>query len=549
MIIKYIKKDIFRFIGASILLLLLSILAIFPAMITKVIIDAGFINRNFNIIIKLSILLGFLYIGKSILNYFTNKLFINIGQNLCLQLKSDVFSRLLRFPLDFFSDKDSGYIKSRISEVDKIIYLFTPQTFKIFLSIFEFLIVLVILFRLNINVTITMCIPLPIFYIISQSSMKQYKSKSNHLIEHTATYSGKINESLQGIEEIKTLSTEKHEEQKINTYNKKLVRLSVSQSNTLNLVTELISILTSLITVLALIICGYEVVNGRLSVGGVTAITMYVGKLYAPIMMLSTASITLQPSIISLQRINKLFYSKREGEEKNKKLRSITYIDSINFQNLYFKYLNREDVVLNNLSFEMKKNDVFIIKGANGAGKTTMIKLILKLYENYEGNILINNQSIKDIDDQSLKNNISIVSQKIFLFNDSIKNNILYGINSDVIEEDFKHVLQIVGLYDFINKLPMHEDTIIGERGVVLSGGQIQKIAIARAILKNSDVCIYDEASSHIDSLGKELLKNIIKHNKKNKITIIIDHSNYYDDISTKIINLSKNNTVKVGGF
>lgn len=545
MFFKYIRKNAIRIIILIITLIILSIISLLPGLITQEIIDEGFIKMKLDTIVILSIILGGLYIIKSVLNYITNKMFIDIGQNLCLELKSDIFSRLLRFPLEFFSDKDSGYIKSRVNEIDSVLQLFTPQTFKVIFSILEFFISLIILIKLNSRVIIFMCIPIPIFYIISKVSMNRYRDKSNIFIEHSAKYSGKINESLQGIEEIKILATEEHEENKINNYNKKLVKLSINQSNMLNFITEILGLLTSIVTVLAFIVCGYEVVNKRLSIGGVTAVTMYVGKLYSPVMMISSSSITIQPALISLKRIYEMFY--KDIDINKNKLELISNINSININNLSFKYKSRENFILNKLNLKLNKGDILIIKGANGTGKTTLIKLILKLYDDYSGSILINNKSLKEIDDMSIKENISIVSQKVFLFNDSIKNNILYGIKCNVTEEKYRYVLKVVNLEDFIKSLPMGDETIIGERGLSLSGGQIQKIAIARALIKDSDVCIYDEASSNIDTYGKKALKSIIKNNNENKINILIEHSDYYDDIGTKIIEFNNNDLMKEG--
>ena len=524
-LIKYSKEYHNRLIFAIVLMIFLAYINIIPAQLSQKIIDDGFIAKDFNFVLLFSLLLGFLYLFKSLLNYYSNSKFISISQNICSEIRRDVYAKVLNLPMNFFGENDSGYLNSRLSEVNSLQNLFSITTFKLIVSLFEFIIALIVLIKMDSRMALIICLPLPFFYFISNGSMRSYSRLTASALESSAKYSSKLNETLKGMEEIKISASENIQKEKIKKYDLKMMYKSIKQSKLLTSTTEILSFCMSILNTFVYIMGGYFVIKKNLSLGEFMALNIYVSKLYSPVISFSTIGLTIQPAITSLKRLQEFIFDIKIPDDHG--LIMLDKIFSIEAKNLNFGYTDK--LVLNNLSFVIKSGDVIKLSGLNGSGKSTLVKLILKLYAVHDGQILINKTDINKINKKSLCDKISVVSQKIFVFNDTLENNIC---------KNFRQKLNELGVDQKIFSINIDDGTIIGENGFKLSGGQIQKIAIARALLKNADVYIFDEASSNIDAETKENLKLIIKNYLMGKIVIIIDHSNYFDEIVQKKINL-----------
>jgi ABC-type multidrug transport system fused ATPase/permease subunit len=229
---------------------------------------------------------------------------------------------------------------------------------------------------------------------------------------------------------------------------------------------------------------------------------------------------SFQPAAVALERISELMEIAGEEESENGiRIKSIN--SGIEFRNVSFSYDNR--TLLSDINIYFKKGEKVILAGPNGSGKSTIIKLILGLYKPQKGSILIDDRDITKLSLSSLRKRISIVSQNTFLFNDTVRNNIIYS-NPEAEEEEIKEAARLSGAYDFIKGLDGGFDTTIGERGVRLSGGERQKISIARAILKDSDMIIFDEATTHLDAESERKVNALIQSSFKDKTCIIISH-------------------------
>jgi ABC-type multidrug transport system fused ATPase/permease subunit len=236
--------------------------------------------------------------------------------------------------------------------------------------------------------------------------------------------------------------------------------------------------------------------------------------------MFASIGMAFQPAIVALDRITDLM--SLAGEEKKENGIRICGINNrIEFNNVSFSYDTKR--VLSSVSFIINKGEKIVFAGPNGSGKSTIVKLMLGLYRAQSGSILFDSQDIEGISLSSLRERISIVSQNTFLFNDSIRNNILYS-RPEATEKEIEEAIRLSGACDFIKNLERGLDTGVGERGVRISGGERQKISIARAILKNSDVVVFDEATAHLDKESEQKLANLIREKFSDKTCIIISH-------------------------
>lgn len=536
-VFNYIKPKIKLFIISFLFLIGLSLISLLPPYVTKLAFDEGIMMKNLSILTKYVLMLVVIYILKSTFNYLSSALFTIVSQNTLLEIKKDLTNHIIKLPLEFFSNSESGYIVSRFGEVDSLSPLFSMQSFKLILSIFEFIGAMVIMFLMNVKLTLILVLIIPVFYLITKTFENAFGKLTSQTMEKAATFHGKFQQSVSGVEEIKRMNLEDKETEKINKINKDYVKSSIKYSILLSVGSEVIILLSSIVSVLLLYIGGKGVLQESLSIGTYMAFVGYFGKLYAPVINWNLSMFTFKPAFVALDRIKDFFLKYPQESETSDKIK-INEINMIEMKNVTFSYPDGKETVLNNFNLKAKRGDKLLLKGPNGSGKSTIIRLILGLYDNYDGEILINSIDLKKLSKRSLRSRISIVSQKIFLFNDTIENNI--KIAGDVSEEKYETALKKSGLKQFVDNLPLKDKTLVGENGIKLSGGEIQKVAIARALIKSdsSDLFIFDEAAAHLDKETKELIKSFIDTELCEKICIIIDHSDYFTDICNRTINL-----------
>jgi ABC-type bacteriocin/lantibiotic exporter with double-glycine peptidase domain len=536
-VFNYIRPRIKLFVISFLFLIGLSLISLLPPYVTKLAFDEGIMMKNLSILTKYVLILVVIYILKSTFNYLSSALFTIVSQNTLLEIKKDLTNRIIKLPLEFFSNSESGYIVSRFGEVDSLSPIFSMQSFKLILSIFEFIGAMVIMFLMNVKLTLILVLIIPVFYLITKTFETAFGKLTSQTMEKAATFHGKFQQSVSGVEEIKRMNLEDKETEKINKINKDYVKSSIKYSILLSVGSEAIILLSSIVSVLLLYIGGKGVLQESLSIGTYMAFAGYFGKLYAPVINWNLSMFTFKPAFVALDRIKDFFLKYPQESETSDKIK-INEINMIEMKNVSFSYPDGKETVLNNFNLKAKRRDKLLLKGPNGSGKSTIIRLILGLYDNYDGEILINSIDLKKLSKRSLRSRISIVSQKIFLFNDTIENNI--KIAGDVSEEKYETALKKSGLKQFIDNLPLKDKTLVGENGVKLSGGEIQKVAIARALIKSdsSDLFIFDEAAAHLDKETKELIKTFIDTELCEKICIIIDHSDYFNDICNRTINL-----------
>lgn len=297
--------------------------------------------------------------------------------------------------------------------------------------------------------------------------------------------------------------------------------------------TELISNFGSL---LILFIAGILILKGQFTIGLYTSFSLYIGKVFASAQGIATIGTTIKPSCLSIERIYELLDMKDENSGKDKYLNE--EIKSIKLQNVRFKY-DENKTVLNSLNFQIKKEEKVLIKGENGSGKSTLIKLLLGLYDVTSGNIFYNDFDVAEINTESLRNRVGIVSQNTFLFKGTVLENILYGQNEKS-RSDVQKVIQELNLDEYVNKMPKGLDTEISQNTAGVSGGQAQIIAFIRAMLTDKDVIILDEPISNVDAETREIVLNILRTREFKGILIVVSHLIEGMDFIDKTINIDE---------
>ena len=532
-----------KFAIGSFLMIAVSLLALPTPLIMKYIVDDIIIAKNIKLLHLAIILLLTIQLVKLIISFLTSYLFNIFNQEVMVQIKKDLFHRILRLPLSFFDKNQTGYLLSRIREVEGLRFFFSTSLVRFVIGIFEFVFSLVILFYLHWQLTLVSLLILPFFYFVTKFYSGGIRKVSKEVMEKGAILSKQIQDSLSGVDVAKIYSAEERETNKIHYHLEDLKRSDIKRNIISTFSSEIISLLGVIGGLVVLWFGGLNIIKGTFTIGGYIAFTGYLAKLYGPTQGVAMMGLIFQHAITALNRVSEFFKITREDDDKAKKIELPGIMDKIEFENVTFSYESKN--ALKNINFTISGTDKVLITGPNGSGKSTIVKLILGLYKVKHGKILIDNHNINNISLSSLRERISFVSQNVFLFNDTIKNNILYSKPEAKIEE-IERAAKLSGSYDFIKKLDGAMETMVGESGRKISGGEKQKISIARAILKDSDVVIFDEATSEQDSQSIKRIEELIDHNFKDKICIIISHRPIINLELNKIIKLKEGQTEEV---
>ncbi|WP_175420321.1 ABC transporter ATP-binding protein [Marinitoga sp. 1154] len=285
---KYTKGHRGRLTISMTMMIILSYVSIMPAKYYKEAMDNGILAGDYEYLKKVCMILIGIYVLKSILNYITSKIFIISSQSIIFEIKKNLLKRVLKLPMTFFEGKETGYIMARVGETDKLQILFSQQTFKILISIIEFIIVLYILMKYNIKLTLIALAIMPLYYIVTGKFMGNISKISMELMEKGAKMNGKLEESISGIEEVKNLNIEEKESKKNIDYNKEFVKTAIKQGVLYSIGMELLTLISAIAGIIVLLYAGKDIIFSGFTVGGYIAFANYIGKLYAPVIQLGT---------------------------------------------------------------------------------------------------------------------------------------------------------------------------------------------------------------------------------------------------------------------
>ena len=410
------------------------------------------------------------------------------------------------------------------------------------LSVLEFLFSLVILFALNWRLTLIALGILPLLYVATKHYMGMIRRLSREAMEKGAVVSSRVQETLSGVDVVKVFNSEDRETSRLHSLLDDLKQTNIQRTVKTTLSSELLGLIGAFGGYVILWYSGLDIIRGSFTLGSYIAFSGYLARLYGPTQMLASAGLIFQPAFSALDRYRELMGAARE-EEKETGRRVEKLQGEIEFKEVYFNY-DGQKPVFEGLNLRISAGEKVLITGQNGSGKSTLMKLILGLYHPRRGQIMIDGYNIKELSLASLRERISVVSQSVFLFNDTIWNNILYS-RPDATESEVRRAVELSGAAEFIEKLEEGYNTIVGETGKKLSGGEKQKIAIARAILREADVLIFDEPTAHLDKESAAMIERLVRDNFRDKTCLIISHKKW--DISgiDRIIELEEGRIIK----
>lgn len=463
------------------------------------------------------------YIVKALLTFVSKYKAHVAAWNFVGDMMLDVYNKLQSLSMRFFGDKQTGEIMSRVINDSRNMETLIAHALPDLLSnILIVILVAIMIFSINPILAAISLIPIPLILFVTMKFSGKVHALFKRNQEVLAEVNGKVQDNISGIREIQSFGREKEEYMSMKEYCKRYSFVNVRANFVASIFFPTIEFLTSVGSVLVMGIGGTLALKDVLSVSDVVGFFMYLSLFYSPIAALSRIIEDMQNAFAGGHRVLSILDMESEIKDSENAEDIGRTNGEMEFDHVSF-YYNENEPVLKDISFKIDAGKMVAFVGATGVGKSTIVSLMERFYDPVSGTVRLDGKDIKDITVKSLRENISMVLQDVFLFNGSIYDNIAYG-NPSANREDVIKAAETARVSDFVCKMPDGYDTIIGERGVRLSGGQKQRIAIARAVLKNSPILILDEATSAVDNETEALIQQAIDELSKNRTVIVIAH-------------------------
>ena len=505
-----------------ILTLSLSILQPIRPYITQIIIDDYVSLGDYEGLKNMIILLLFLLIVNAVVMYFHTYLSGWLGQNIIRDIRIKLFSHLQKFKLQFFDKTPIGRIVTRnVSDIETIADIFGQGIAAIIGDILQLVGIVVLMFFLNWKLTLVSLSTLPFLFLTTYVFKEKVKVSFNEVRNAVANLNSYVQEHIVGMNVVQIFGNEKKEYQNFVNVNKTHLQANLKAVLYYSIYFPVMELFTSIGLGLLIWYGSGQLFLEEVSIGVLIAFIMYLQLFFRPIRAIADRFNTLQMGVVSSKRIFDLL-DRDENINSNEKISRMDIKGGVEFKNLWFAY-NEEDYVLKDINFKIKSGESIAFVGSTGSGKTSIINLINRFYEFQKGEILIDGQSIKDYNSSDLRENLGLVSQDVFLFSDTIINNITL-FNDSISENEVWRAIEKVGAEKFINSLPGKLNFNVKERGGSLSVGQRQLISCIRIMLYDPKIILLDEATSSVDSETETMIQNAIAEILKNRTSIVVAH-------------------------
>jgi len=542
----FVKPYNNTFYGVMFTAILISLFSTLTPYLLKVVVDDYILVKNFegmqSIILLMILVLLFEVIFMYLFTFYANWL----GQKVIKDLRVSVFKKIIKFKMSFFDKNAVGRLVTRtVNDIETIASIFSQGLFTIIADILKMITVLTVMTIISLELTIVVISIFPILIFATRVFQKTMKVAFEKVRREVANLNSFVQERISGIKIVQIFNREKVE---INNFKKINIKHRDAWLRTVwinSIFFPIAEISTSICIGLLVWYGGYNNLNGEnISLGTLFLFISMSGLLFRPLRQIADRFNTLQMGMVSTERIFNILENEQQISD-NGRLKEKSFKGLIEFNNVNFSYLVNQQV-LNNISFKINPGESFAIVGPTGSGKTTITNLITKFYEVDTGNILIDGKDINHYTLETVRSKIGVILQDVFLFADSIFNNItLY--NKDITMENVENAAKELEIHDFINSLPGGYSFNVSERGDTLSAGQKQLIAFLRVLVNNPDILILDEATSSIDSYSEELIKNATKKITKGKTSIIIAHRLSTIESADKIIYMENGKILESG--
>lgn len=520
--LSFLKKYRVRMIVGLILVFITSLLVLINPQISGMIVDEVIEGQHYE---KLGILL-LIMIGvtlvRSLLRFTFLMCFESSSQGLVYDMREEAYRKLMKEDFNFFNKNRTGDLMSRqTGDMDAVRHMVSHVIYFSFENILVFLMALVMIFSVNVKMALCMLIVLPFTLAVTLSQRRHIKPAFDRVRDCFSSLNAFAQETIAGNRVVKAFAKEDYELEKFDRENDGYRDAQLNAASIWMKYIPMFEILSQCLTIILMIMGGFMVIDGEMTIGNMVTVNGYLWMLNSPLRQAGWIINDLQRFLTAIEKIYKVYTTEPDIKQpehvvEKRKLKGSVTFDHVN-------YYTNDDTVLKDISFHVEPGQTVGIIGATGSGKSSLINLICRFYDINQGRVLVDDIDVRNLNLQTLRGNIGIAMQDVFLFSDTIEGNIAYG-NPDCTFEQVQAAAKIANADEFIREMPEGYDTIIGERGVGLSGGQKQRISLARAILKDPSIIILDDTTSAIDMETESMIQNELKKISDERTVFIIAH-------------------------
>ncbi len=491
--------------------------------ITKDVLEANRPDALQQIYLMGAVLLG-LVAAHTVCNFYVDYRGHAMGAMMESDMRNELFAHFQKLSFRFYDEQKTGQLMSRITH-DLLslaeLYHHGPEDYVIYLV--KFIGAFVILININLNLTLAVFLFLPVLAIFSFYFNKKLHGAFKLNRVRMGDINAQVEDNLAGIRVVKSFANEDTEIKKFAVENNRFLESRVNVYKTEAYLYQGVGIITQLISVAVIVFGGASIVHASLDLADLITFLLYIGNLIEPIQKLTHMTEQFQEGITGFERFMEILEVAPDIQDAPNAIELQRVHGKVDFEDVGFRYNENHTYVLKNLSLHVEAGDYIALVGSSGVGKTTLCSLIPRFYEVSDGQIRLDGINIKDISLSSLRRNVGVVQQDVYLFAGTVFENIRYG-KPEAGAEEIIEAAQKANAHEFIMSLPDGYDTDIGQRGVKLSGGQKQRLSIARVFLKNPPVLIFDEATSALDNESERVIQDSLEYLAKNRTTFVIAH-------------------------
>ncbi|HBZ08975.1 MAG TPA: ABC transporter ATP-binding protein [Bacillus bacterium] len=478
---------------------------------------------NWSMIVTVSFLLLLVYLLSTFLHYIVGYLGHKLGINIETDMRQELFYHVQKQSFRFFDNTKTGNIMSRISndlfEIGELAH-HGPEDF--FIAIMTFVGTFFIMFSINMKLALVTIFIVPfLVWVITFCNVRMNRAWGQ-MYTKIADINARVEDSVSGARVVQSFTNEQFEQERFDKNNKNFRKAKLAAYKVMAFTTSNIYMMTRFVTLVVLVFGAWLTFQKELSYGELVSFVLYVNVLMKPVDKISALMELYPRGMAGFKRFLDLIAQQPDIQDKKNAIVAPAFHGNIRFDDVHFQY-DPQQPVLQGIDLSIKAGETVAFVGPSGAGKSTICSLIPRFYDVNHGKITIDHLDIRDVTKHSLRSQIGIVQQDVFLFAGTIRENIAYG-NLNATEEEIHEAARRAHLESFIHTLPQKYDTEVGERGLKLSGGQKQRIAIARTFLKNPPILILDEATSALDTESEKIIQSALNELAQNRTTLIIAH-------------------------
>ena len=517
-----IKDQWFRLFIAMACMLLMAGSRSAIALLVKPVIDDVFVNKDVRMLMLIPLAVATMFFILGIAMYFQEYLMNYVGQNIVRQLRDGLYERIQDLPISFFQREKTGVLMSRVTnDVNVIKNMVSSVVTGSLRDIFTIIGLIFVIFYLDWEMAFFAIIILPAAFLPIVVLGRKVRKVTTGSQMAMADLTSSLHETFIGNKIVKAFGMEEYEKKRFSGKNRKLFKLEMKKVRFQALSSPIMEIIGGVGAGIVIWYGGSKVIAGTITTGTFFSFMTAVLMFYAPVKKLSKLNITIQQGLAGADRVFDILEIKSDIQESADPVVLKRGHHRVTLRDLYFKY---DDVmVLKNINIDVRAGEIIALVGMSGGGKTSLVNLIPRFFDASEGAVFVDDVDIRDISISSLRGQIAIVTQEPILFNDTVRNNIAYG-NQNASDEDIENAARAAYAYEFIQNFPDGFDTSIGELGGRLSGGEKQRICIARALLKDAPILILDEATSSLDTESETLVQKALENLMEGRTTFVIAH-------------------------